>query len=349
MNVLVTGANGHIGNHVVRACLAAGMKPAAMVRPGSDRRALAGLDVEIREGDIVDAASVDRAVHDVEIVFHVAAVHRNWSSDESTFMRPAVEGTRNVLDAAKRAGVRRVVCTSSGATVGFASDPSHPLDESATNAGGKNVYTRAKIAGEGVALEAARERGQDVVITNPSGVFGPRDYRLTPATRGIIGLLQGDPSFFALCFTDVRDVAQGHVLAATKGRSGERYVLTGDMLLPPQVCELFAKETGIRPRAMLPPKFLLRWIAGAAERRARKTGEDAAVTRDAVDDVYGRHLAYDATRARSELGATFRPAGDVLRDAVRWVLFMDALKPKVAARARAAMGAAAAPDPDWTR
>ena len=168
MNVLVTGANGHIGNHVVRACLAAGMKPAAMVRPGSDRRALAGFDVEIREGDIV-------------------------------------------------------------------------------------------------------------------------------------------------------------------------------------LCELFAKETGIRPRAMLPPKFLLRWIAGAAERRARKTGEDAAVTRDAVDDVYERHLAYDATRARNELDVTFRPAGGVLRDAVRWVLFMDALKPKVAARVRAAMGAAAAPDPDWTR
>ncbi len=348
MKTLVTGANGHIGSHVVRACVAAGQSTVAFVRPGSDRRALAGLDVELCEGDLLDEGSVVRAMEGIDTVHHVGAVHRNWVDDEAKMMEPAVQGTRHVLEAAKRAGVRRVVVTSSGATAGFAHDPAQPLTESASNPMAQSLYTRSKYAEEQVALTAAAS-GQDVVVTNPSGVFGPRDYRLTPATRGLVGLLQGDPAFFALCFTDVRDVARGHVLAAEKAKSGHRYLLTGELLTPPQLRELFGRVTGIRPSVMMPPKFLLKWLAGSAERRARKTGEDASLTRAVVDDFYGRHLAYDSARSRSELGVTYRPADHVVRDAVRWLLFVDALKPKVAAKVRGTLAAAAAPDGDWLR
>ncbi|MBS1153914.1 MAG: NAD-dependent dehydratase [Myxococcaceae bacterium] len=346
MNALVTGANGHIGSHVVRACLEAGMKPVAFVRPGSDRRALAGLDVELREGDLLDAPSVEKAMAGAEVVFHVGAVHRNWAPDEAAILGPAVSGTRNVLDAARRAGVRRVVCTSSGATVGFTPDPSKPLDESAPLPTPRSVYSRAKLEAEKLALTAD---GVDVVVVNPSGVFGPRDYRLTPATRAIVGLLQGDPAFLGVCLTDVRDVAKGHLLAASAGKKSHRYLLTGDVLTPAQVAAAFHEVTGVRPSTFSPPRFLLNFLAGSAEKKARKSGQDAAVTRDQIHDVFGHHLAYDSRRAKTDLAATFRPAKDVLRDAVRWLLYFDGLKPKVAAKVRAALGAAAAPDPDWSR
>jgi dihydroflavonol-4-reductase len=347
MRVLITGANGHIGCNVVRACLAAGMTPVAFVRPKSDRRGLAGVDVEVREGDLLDAASVARAVAGVEIVFHVGAVHRNWAADEDRISRPAVDGTRHVLDAARRAGVRRVVCTSTGATIGFATDPARPLDESASLDDSPMIYVRAKIAAEKAALAAAAEGGMAVVIVNPSGVFGPLDYRVTPATRSIVGLLQGDPLFFAVSVTDVRDVATGHVLAATKGVSGKRYLLTGDVVLPKDGAAMFKELGGVKPATFKPPRFVARWIASSAVKKARKTGEDPALTPEMVDMAMTGHLAYDAHRARTELGATFRPARDVLRDTFRWLLFLGALKPSVAHRVRAALGDRAAPDPSW--
>ena len=347
MKALVTGASGHIGSHVVRACLESQISPIAFVRPGSDRRALAGLDVEIREGDLLDAATVQRAAEGVELIFHVGAVHKNWDADEAKILGPAVTGTRNVLDAARRAGVRRVVCTSSGVTVGLSPDVAKPLDESAPRPVLRQVYGRAKLEAEELALSMAKEL--EVVVVNPSGVFGPLDYRLTPATRAIVGLLQGDPAFLGVALTDVRDVATGHVLAAKKGASGRRYLLTGEALSPTQVADAFKEVTGIRPSVMRPPKFLLKFIAGAAERKARKTGQDAAVTRDQIDDAFGMHLSYDSRRAKAELGATFRAPKLVLRDAVRWLLFVDALKPGVAARVRKAVGADAAPDPSWIR
>ncbi len=346
MKALVTGANGHIGNHVVRALLEARHKAVAFVRPGSDRRALTGLEVELREGDLLDAATVDRAVAGVDWVFHVGTVHRNWSVDESTILDPAITGTRNVLDAAKRAGVKRVVVTSSGATVGFASDLTKPLDESAPLPTPRSVYSRAKLEAERLALAAD---GVEVVVVNPSGVFGPRDYRLTPATKAIIGLLQGNPAFLAVCFTDVRDVARGHLLAAEKGKPRERYLLTGDALGPEQGAALFGEVTGIRPMVFSPPRFLLRFLAGSAEKKARKTGQDAEVTRDQIDDAFGHHLVYDSRKAKTELGATFRPAKDVLRDAVRWLSYLDALKPKVGVKVRRALGPAVAPDAGWVR
>jgi dihydroflavonol-4-reductase len=347
MRVLVTGANGHIGCHVVRACLASGMTPVAFVRPKSDRRGLAGLDVEVREGDLLDAASVARAMAGLELVFHVAAVHRNWAADEDRILAPAVEGTRNVIDAARRANVRRVVCTSTGATIGFAPDSTRPLDESASLDGSPMIYVRAKIAAEKIALEAAAAGGIEVVIVNPSGVFGPLDYRLTPATRSIVGLLQGDPVFFAVSVTDVRDVAMGHVLAARKGASGARYLLTGDVVVPRDAAGIFRDVAGIKVPTFRPPRFVARWIASSAVKKARKTDSDAALTPEMVDAVMSGHLAYDSRRARTELGATFRPARDVLRDTFRWLLFVDALKPKVAAKVRAALGEGAAPDPSW--
>lgn len=349
MRILVTGANGHIGGHVVRAVLDAGFTAVAFARPGSDRRALAGLACEVREGDLLDAASVDRAMDGVEAVMHVGAVHRNMTRDPEDIVRPAVRGTEAVLDAAEKHGVKRVVLTSSGATVGFTKDASKPLDESAHQTRLKSPYIRGKVEQERLALERAKSGSVEVIVLNPSGVFGPRDYRLTPATRALVGLLQGDPAFLGVCLTDVRDVARAHVLALEKGRSGERYLITGDAVTPKGVAALFDEVGGVRPPVFRPPGFLLRFLVGRAEKQALRDGTDPPTTRDALDDVDGGHLVYDATRSKAELGMTYRGGKDVLTDAFRWLLFMDALAPKAAAKVRAKLGGRAAPDADWTK
>jgi dihydroflavonol-4-reductase len=349
MRALVTGANGHIGNHVVRAALSAGHEPIAFVREGSDARALSGLAIERRTGDLLDAGSVERAMQGVELVFHVGAVHRNFDPDQSRIERPAIDGTRHVLEAARRLGVRRVVYTSTAATIGFAKDVAHPLDETSRLQQPHSAYIRGKVSAEQIALEHAQRGGLEVVILNPSGVFRPLDYRATPATRSIIGLLQGDPAFLDMCMTDVRDVARAHLLAAERGRSGERYLCTGDNLSAAQVSALFAQVTGIKPSQMRPPTFVLRLMGRMLQRKARRDGGDTPFDPAALDDLAGGGLVYDSTKARTELGATFRAPPEVLLDAVRWLLHINALKPAVAAKLRAKLGAAAAPDPDWPR
>lgn len=349
MRALVTGANGHIGNHVVRACIADGIEPVAFVRRGADLRALADLDVSRVEGDLLDADSLHRACVGVELVFHVASPHRNFAADPDAIVRPAVQGTSNVLDAARAAGVRRVVVTSSGAAVGFSDDVAKPLDETSMLERAESPYTRAKIEAEAVARKAAEAPGLEVVITNPSGVFGPRDYRVTPATAALRGLLQGDPSFLGLCPTDVRDVAAGHLLAAKKGVNGRRYILAGAPVTPAEMAARVAAVGGVKPPTFRPPRFLLRFLAWRAEKKAEAENSDAPITRAQLADVYGRHLVYDAKRARDELGVSFRGAEEVLRDAFRWLLFIDALKPGVAATVRNTLGARAAPDADWKR
>ncbi len=341
--ILVTGANGHVGCHLLRACREAGHRPIAFVRRGCDRRGLAGVDVELREGDLLDTASVRAAMAGVDIVLHAGAVHRNLAADADAIVKPAVDGTRNVLAAA---GTRRIVYCSTGATIGFADDVKKPLDESASLATAKSAYVRGKIEAEKLALAAAAA-GQDVVVLNPSGIFGPRDYRLTPATRALIGLLQGDPAFIGVCLTDVRDVARAHVAAIDKGKRGERYLVTGDALAPAELAALFADVAGVKPPTMRPPTWLLKFLVGRMEKKAAATGGDAPASRDAIDDLGKRHLVYDSGKSRRELGMSYRGARDVLVDACRWLLYVSALKPKVAAKVRARLGDRAAPDADW--
>ncbi len=347
MKALVTGANGHIGSQVVRACLEAGIEPIACIRESSNTQGLAGLDVETRHADLLDPAALAAAVDGIELVFHVGAAHRNFAVDANEIVAPAVDGTRNLLEAAQQAGVDRVVYCSTGATIGFTDDPSVALDESEFLETASSPYIKGKIQAEKIALEVAEKGELDVVIVNPSGVFGPLDYRVTPASAALVGLLQGDPTFLAVCVTDVRDVAKGHILAAQKGKSGRRYLLTGPSLQPKALSDTFSELSSIRPKVMRPPRFLIRFIAGLAERKAAKKGGDAPITKALLDDAWGRHLVYDSSRAQRELGWSARPPSETLTDAFRWLLFIDALKPKVAKRVRKALGESATPDLDW--
>jgi len=342
--VLVTGATGHIGSHVVRALLDAHHEVVAFHRAGSNTAGLQGLEVETRHGDLTDADAVAAAVEGCELVFHVGAVHRNWAPREADFTGPNIEGTRNVMRAARAAGVRRVVVTSSQATIGYTRDPEAPLDETHHNDELLLPYVRAKVEAERVALELGASEGPEVVVVNPTATCGPLDYRCTPTSAAMRDLFKGGPVLFGVNVVHVADVAAGYLLAAEKGRPGERYILGGEDVQRVDLADLVAKVTRGRPNHSLPPRALLAVVARVMPLMARLTGKDAALSPDALATMWGHHMLYDSSKARAELGHAPRPAEETLRDTLRWHAFMGWLPAKVLRRLDDLT-----PEPEWTR
>ena len=341
--VLVTGASGHLGANLVRAALGRGHEVVALVRRSSDLRGLRGVSVRLATGNLLDEGSLQVAAEGCDLLLHAAAVYRNWAHDPDEILRPAIQGTRNVLGAATKAGVRRVVFTSSNATIGYARDPAHPLDESATMAHPHSPYVRAKCESERIALTVGRELGLEVVVVNPCGIIGRHDWRQTPTTRAVRAMAQGGPAVLAVALTDVRDVAEGHLLAAERGTPFERYLLSGDNVSAAEQAEILSRLLGRKVRAMSPPAAVFRALAFAQETAARFGGRDPDITRALLDDVAGGCLFYDSSRARRQLGWTHRPAAEALEDAVRWLVFSGALPAKVVWPLRERLG----PAPAW--
>lgn len=342
--VLITGASGHLGAALVRAAVHAGHDVRALVRSASRREGLQGLPIEVVEGDLLDPASLEAACEGREWVLHAGAVHRNWAPDEAQILAPAIEGTENVLRAAKASGVRRVVIVSSNAAVGYGADPKRPLDETSWNESPHAPYVRAKTLAERRGLALGRELGLEVVSVCPCGIVGPYDRRPTPTTKAVLGMATGGPAVLDLAITDVRDVADGVLLAAEKGRPGERYLLAGENCSKERVAELVSGVIGKPVKAMLPPRAVMWALAAAGELRARLGGPDPDITRAELADVYGRHLMYDSTKAREELGWTFRPADVALADTYRWLAAAGLLKGPVGDAVRARLP----PDPEWS-
>src|SRR5438132_2680987 len=227
-DVLVTGGTGFIGANVARELVAAGAGVRVLARPRGDRRALDGVAVEIVEGDLLEPASVRRAVAGVQTVFHVAADYRLWTPDPGALYRANGDGTRTVLEAAAQAGVARVVHTSSVGALGLPKNGT-PGDEETPVRLEDMVgdYKRSKFLAEQVALDFAR-RGLPVVVVNPSAPVGPGDVKPTPTGQMIVDFMRGRMVATldtGLNWVHVRDVAIGHILAAERGRPGERYIL----------------------------------------------------------------------------------------------------------------------------
>ena len=234
MTSLVTGATGFVGSAVVRALLDAGEVPRVLVRPESDRRNLAGLGVDLAEGDLRDAASLARACRGCQALFHVAADYRLWVPRPEEIYAANVDGTRALMQAAGAAGVARIVYTSSVATLGLTRDGS-PADEATPAALADMIghYKRSKFLAEEVVRGMVTEAGLPAVIVNPSTPIGPRDIKPTPTGRMIVEAARGRiPAFVdtGLNVVHVADVAAGHLLAFERGRIGERYILGGENL-----------------------------------------------------------------------------------------------------------------------
>ena len=323
MDALVTGGTGFIGANLVRELLADGVRVRVLARPGGDRRALEGCPVEIVEGDLLDPSSVRSAVRGATHVYHVAADYRLWAPDPRALYRANVDGTRHILDAASEAGALRIVYTSTVGAVGIPSDGT-PGDETTPVSLHEMVgaYKASKFLAERVAEELAA-RGAPIVIVNPSAPVGPLDIKPTPTGQMIVDFLHGRMVASldtGLNVVHVRDVARGHVLAAQRGRVGERYILGNQNLSLLEIFRLLAGITGIpAPRFRVP--YAAAWLAAVGmEGVSRLTGRAPRVPLTAVR-MARKRMHFSAAKAVRELGLPQTPVDVSLADAVHW--FVD--------------------------
>lgn len=320
--VLVTGASGFVGSAVARALLAAGFAVRALVRPTSDLTNLDGLSgVELVRGDLRDAPAVAKAVWGVRYVFHVAADYRLWVPDPAALYASNVDGSLNVMRAALHARVERIVHTSSVATLRVS-----PLTEAAsetdsmTEAEAIGDYKRSKVVAERQVERMVAEEGLPAVIVNPSTPIGARDVRPTPTGRIIVQAANGAmPAYVdtGLNLVAVDDVAEGHLLALTKGRVGERYVLGGDNLSLRSLLTEIAEMTHRRPPLLQIPRWPLYPLALCAEGVARLTQKEPFVTFDGLKMSRNR-MYFTSDKAKQELGYRSRDHRIALREALDW-------------------------------
>lgn len=313
---LVTGASGFVGWHVARKLAERGERVRALVRPSSRVREL---EVETVKGDLRDAGSLERAVEGCEVVYHVAADYRLWARDARELYQSNVEGTRNLLAAARAAGVERVVYTS---TVGCIGVPKGGVGDERTPvslADMVGAYKRSKYLAEQVALEFARG-GLPVVVVNPTAPVGDHDFKPTPTGRIILDFARGAmPAYIetGLNLVDVADVAAGHLLACERGRVGERYILGCENLTLREVFERLERVSGVKAPARRIP-YVVALAAGAITTAwARVAGGEPKVPLDAVR-MARKKMFVVSDKAERELGYAPRPVEGALRRAVEW-------------------------------
>ncbi len=320
MRALVTGATGFVGAAVARALLHEGWEVRALARKGSDRRNLRPLAVEVIEGDLAQPQSLARAVAGCEALFHVAADYRLGAFDPHELYKTNVEGTRNILSAAREAGVRRVVYTSSVATIGIPTDGTPGSEDTvATLAEMIGHYKRSKFLAEEVAREAARS-GTPVVIVNPSTPVGPGDVKPTPTGQMVRDAASGRmPAYVdtGLNIVHVDDVAAGHLLAFHRGRIGERYILGGQDMTLREILVEIAQLVGRKPPSVRLPSAVVMPIAYIAEAVARITGQSTRVTVEGVR-MARKRMFFSSAKAVSELGYAWRPPREAFVDAIGW-------------------------------
>jgi dihydroflavonol-4-reductase len=318
---LLTGATGFVGSAVARALIARRHRLRVLVRPTSDRRNLAGLDVEPVIGDLTDAASLARAVAGCRYVFHVAADYRYWVPDPDAMRRANIDGTVAMLRAAQTAGAERIVYCSSVAALGLTADGT-PADETTPvdPAALVSTYKRSKYEAEQAVLDLASQ-GASVVIVNPAAPVGPRDIKPTPTGRMIWDAAAGrTPAYVdtGLNIVHVDDVAEGHVLALERGRLGERYILGGENLTLRALLTLIAGVAGGRPPMVRLPLPALWPVALAMEALGQVSNFEPRLTRDTLL-MARKKMFFSSAKAMRELGYNPRPARQAIEDAVAWL------------------------------
>lgn len=318
--VLVTGGSGFVGSAVAHALAARGFAVSALLRPSSNRTNLAGLACEIVEGDIGDAPSIIRALDGVRYLFHVAADYRLWARNPDEIMRNNLEGTRNVMAAARICGTERIVYTSSVATLkpiagGSAEETSRLQAHDAIGA-----YKQSKIAAQHLVEAMIAEESLPAVIVSPSTPVGPRDIRPTPTGRIIVEAASGRmPAFVdtGLNVVHVDDVAEGHLLALERGRIGQTYILGGQDVTLKELLAVIAQFIGRPPPRLRVPRQPLFPLAYAAETIARLTGKEPFITADGLRMAKHR-MFFSSSKAERELGYKARPYASGIEDAILW-------------------------------
>jgi dihydroflavonol-4-reductase len=319
MTTLVTGAAGFLGSHVTRQLVARGDEVRVLMRASSTNRAIADLSLEYVTGDLRDPASLDRAMKGVKRVFHVAADYRLWAKRSQDIYDSNVGGTKNLLDAARRAGVEQLIYTSTVATIAV-DRPQHPNEF--TDAKLEEMvghYKRSKWLAEKEALDAAKN-GLPVIVAMPTTPVGPWDWKPTPTGKIILDFLNGKmPGYVetGLNFVGVEECAAGHLLIAEKGKVGERYLLGAENLALKGMLDLLSKITGLPAPKLKIPHGLALGVAYASTAFSRLVGREPGIPVEGVK--IARHMMYvDCSRARRELGFKAGPVAAALERAVRW-------------------------------
>jgi dihydroflavonol-4-reductase len=355
VRVLVTGANGHLGCNVIRELLHQNHQIVPFVRAGADIRGIAGLGLSLKYGDILDHESVADAAVGCDAILHLAAPYRTRSNHPDDIVRPALLGTRNVLHAAARHRIARVVATSSVTAIGYvctseftvSDQQPPPRCEDDWNPSPRLPYFRAKLAAEREAWRLADELGVPQVVLCPGAMLGRYDYRTTPTTSYVQHLAAGT-GFSApggLNLVDARDVAWAHVAALTRGQPGSRYAIGGDNLSYRAIAALCAAQTGIAVKHIPLPRAVLLPFLRMHEIVDRARGRESWETYLEAYETLGRYAFIDSARATRELGYRPRPAGEAVADALCWLAFLGNLPPLTAVRVLATLP----PEHEWTR
>ncbi|HEY7183125.1 MAG TPA: hopanoid-associated sugar epimerase [Blastocatellia bacterium] len=320
MKAFVTGATGFIGAHLARALIRDGHQVRALVRPGSDRRNIAGAAIDLVEGDLDDRHRLAEQMAGCDAVFHVAAHYSLWVKDRDSIYRANLGGAENMLAAARSARIKRFVHTSSVAAIGVPAPGTLGTEETQTTLEDLvSDYKKSKYMAEQAALRAARE-GLDVVVVNPSTPVGERDVKPTPTGEIILRFLQDRmPAYVhtGLNLIDVEDVARGHVLAWEKGRTGERYILGARNLSLKETLEILAAITGKRAPRIAVPHFIPISVAFIDEMLLARLGKKPQVSFYAAQ-MSRKAMYYDSSKAVRELGLPQSPIEQALEKAVRW-------------------------------
>jgi len=313
--ILITGASGFLGAAIAHCARAAGYAVRVMVRPSSPRTNIHNND-EVMIGDMRERASVATALHNVRYLIHAAADYRLWAPVPDDIVRNNVEGTRILMEEALRAGVERIVYTSSVATIAPGADEKRPL--SAEEAVG--AYKKSKVLAERLVEDLVGSAALPAVIVNPSTPIGPRDVRPTPTGRIIVEAACGRmPAFVdtGLNLVHVDDAAAGHLAALARGRIGERYILGGENVhLRDMLADIARLVERTPPRVRLPIAAVYPFAWGA-EAVARWSGREPFATLDGLR-MARTHMFYDDAKARHELGYTSRPYREGIADAIMW-------------------------------
>jgi dihydroflavonol-4-reductase len=321
MLAFVTGASGFLGSHVAKVLCEQGARLRLLVRASSNLKNLQGLNADTVTGDLRDPASLEKALAGCDTVFHVAADYRLWVRDPQQMYRANVEGTRALLDAARKNAVQRIVYTSSVATIGFTSNGQAADEDSPVSLDDMiGHYKRSKFMAEQIALEAGRS-GMHVVTVNPTTPVGEQDVKPTPTGRIVLDFLKRKfPAYVetGLNLVDVRECARGHVTALEKGKSGQRYILGGENLTLKQILDKLAAITGLpSPKVKLP--YIFAFATGIIDETitGRMLNKEPRATVDAVR--MGKKMMFaTSAKAERELGWKIVPVDDALRRAVLW-------------------------------
>ena len=325
--VLVTGANGHLGANTVRALLGRGHEVVAFVRPAADLRGLAGLDIQYAFGDVMDGGSLISAARGAGAIIHSAAVFAYWSRDPDQISATALAGVRNVFAAAARNHVGRIIYTSSTYAIGFCDLGDQPRSADQWNEDPQSLYAIAKVRGERAAWRLADEAGIPMIALCPAGMWGPYDYRITPAMRWIQGMVNGWLPIISTAgsFVDVRDAAEVHARAVDNGPPGQRYAISAEDLSQADIAGIVHDLTGVRHLYLNLGKRLTLLGAGLFELAGRLTGWEPITTRGFIEEAYERSLIADGRLASETFGVHPRPAREAIIDSIRWLLYTGAI------------------------